>query len=70
MVICEVNMAMGKIASSHHKTVQQKLNLEDELVKTKESQKKMRMEVMQLREMIDDFLKSYNKEISAKDKEI
>lgn len=44
---------MGKITSTMHKEIANKGKLEEELKVVKESNSKMRNEVMQLREMIE-----------------
>lgn len=68
--LCYVNQVMGKIASTMHREVANKHKLEEELHAVKASNASMKNEVMQLREMIEEFVKGYNIEIEIKNNEI
>lgn len=61
---------MSKLTSFIQRELGNTAQLREELDVVKFSNQTMRKEVVQLREMINDFVKSYNSEIEAKDVEI
>jgi hypothetical protein len=63
----EMNKAVGKISSLIQREIGANIQLKEELEVVKNSNQTMRKEVVQLREMIEDFVKSYNAEIELKD---
>lgn len=65
-----LNESMGKITNVLYKQIKENGKLEIELTKSKEMQRGMKLEVIQLKEMINDFVKNHCKEIEEKDKEI
>ena len=62
-----MNKAVGKISSLIQREIGANIQLKEELEVVKNSNQTMRKEVVQLREMIEDFVKSYNAEIELKD---
>ena len=63
----EMNKTVGKISSLIQREIGANIQLKEELEVVKNSNQTMRKEVVQLREMIEDFVKSYNAEIELKD---
>lgn len=59
-MMCDLNKAMGKITSLIQRQLTTNAQLREELDVVKYSNMNMRKEVVQLREMIDEFVKSYN----------
>lgn len=56
----ELNKAVGKISSLIQREIGNKEKLREELEVVTYSNQTMRKEVVQLREMIEEFVKSYN----------
>jgi uncharacterized protein YeaO (DUF488 family) len=66
----ELNRALGRISSLIQQEIATKVQLREELNVVTFSNQTMKKEVVQLREMIEEFVRSYNTEVEAKDAEI
>jgi uncharacterized protein YeaO (DUF488 family) len=68
--IHELNKSLGRLSSLIQRETAKKVQLSEELSVVTFSNQTMKKEVVQLREMIEEFVRSYNTEVEAKDAEI
>ena len=58
--------SMGRISNAHYKTVRERKMLEGELEKSRAAQATMRNEVIQLKDMINEAMIEYSKDLRQK----